>query len=182
MGSKARLGAGCPRPSIRANPGWLLKVLLRMTSPRVMDSLNASDCPMHRPTGVTIIAAICFLNAAYIGTVGVLSGHGAIPVYFGAELSRQLLIGWPYLPLAFGMAWALVGWGLLRLHNWARWTLMLTASWGLAIGLSRAIVYRVHSGRTLLQMAVSAALVWYLFRMPIADQFRKPPGTTSASL
>ena len=59
---------------------------------------------MHRPTGVTIIAAICFLSAAYIGIVPVLAGSVAIPVYLGSELSRPLQIGWPYVPLAMGIS------------------------------------------------------------------------------
>jgi hypothetical protein len=127
---------------------------------------------MHRPAGVTVIAAICFLSAAYIGLVPILSRFVAIPVYLGTELSRPLQIGWPYLPLAMGTAWALIGWGLLRLYNWARWALMLTAAWGIASALSYALVFSVHLGWFLLQIAVRLALVWYLFRTPVAERFR----------
>jgi len=136
---------------------------------------------MQRPTGVTIIAAICFLNTAYIGIFAVLSRFFAIPVYLGTEVSRQLQVGWPYVPLAFGTAWALIGWGLLRLHNWARWAVMLTAVWGIASGLSQAVVFPGHLGWRLPKIVVCALAVWYLFRMPVADQFRNAPRTSPAS-
>ena len=127
---------------------------------------------MHRPTGVTVIAAICFLSAAYIGLVPVFFGFVRIPVYLGTELSRPLQIGWPYLPLAMGVTWALIGWGLLRLHNWARWAVILTAVWGIASALSYALVFSVYLGWSLLQIAVRVALVWYLFRTSVAERFR----------
>jgi hypothetical protein len=48
-----------------------------MTSRKVIDTLGESRS-MHRPPGVTIIAATCFLSAAYISTVAELAGLGRI--------------------------------------------------------------------------------------------------------
>jgi hypothetical protein len=76
------------------------------------------------------------------------------------------------LPLAMGVTWALIGWGLLRLHNWARWAVILTAVWGIASALSYALVFSVYLGWSLLQIAVRVALVWYLFRTSVAERFR----------
>ena len=78
------------------------------------------------------------------------------------------------MPLAMGISWALIGWGLLRLQNWARWAAMLAAVWGIAGGLSYALVFSVHLGWSLLQIVVRVVVVWYLFRAPVADQFIKP--------
>jgi len=142
-----------------------------MTSRKVLDTLGESHA-VHRPPGVTIIAAICFLSAAYICIVAELAGSAAFPSIRGTELWRALQFGWPYLPLAVGVAWALIGWGLLRLHNWARWAVMLMAAWGIASALSNALVFSVHLGWSLLQIVVRVAVVWYLFRTSVAEQFK----------
>jgi len=81
------------------------------------------------------------------------------------------------LPLIVAAVWALIGGGLLRLHNWARWVTMLAAVWGIASILANAVVFSVHFDwslpRTVAQIAVQAAVLWYLFRRTIADRFSK---------
>src|ERR1700693_3743241 len=75
-----------------------------------------------------------------------------------------------------GTAWALVGWGLFRLHNWARWTAMLVMTIGIAwlvpkISMAEVGVPILWSG---LQIALRAAAAWYLAQAPaVIDSFAR---------
>src|SRR2546429_549655 len=44
----------------------------------------------------------------------------AVSMTRGAPLLHGLELGGPYAALLVGAAWALIGWGLLRLYDWAR--------------------------------------------------------------
>ena len=77
---------------------------------------------MSRSTGVTTIAAIFFLVAAYLCALGgiMLATPGAISMAMGAPLLNGLEIAGPYMFLLIAGVAALIGWGLLRMYNWAR--------------------------------------------------------------
>src|SRR5450755_4726522 len=89
---------------------------------------------MQRPAGVTVISALFFLAAIYLWTIGVvkLIAPEAISLMSGAQLMYGLELAGPYMALLVGTGWALVGWGLFRLHNWARWAAMLVMVVGIA--------------------------------------------------
>jgi hypothetical protein len=132
---------------------------------------------MHRPKGITVIVAVCFLSATWIAVVAILPRLIKIPFYLGIELSRPFQIGWPYLPVAIAIIWAVIGWGLLRLNNWARWAVILASVLGIASCLSYALVFSTHLGWWFLQIVLRAAVVWYLFAAPIAGLFTKTAHT-----
>ena len=69
---------------------------------------------MHRPTGVTAIAAAFFLIAAYLMGVGVvmLVSQGKLPMLGGDPLLRGLQAGGPYATLLVGAIWGAIGWGI----------------------------------------------------------------------
>jgi len=48
---------------------------------------------MQRPIGVTIIATLCFLSAAYICVLGVLVGSATISMARGTQSWRPLDFG-----------------------------------------------------------------------------------------
>jgi hypothetical protein len=89
---------------------------------------------MERPASVTVIAGLFFLIAGYLIAIGVadLVAPGALSmtmktgVTYGRELSA------PQTALSVGAGWALVGWGLYRLQNWARWCAMALMVIGVA--------------------------------------------------
>jgi hypothetical protein len=82
---------------------------------------------MQRPTGVTILAVLCFLGAAFLLMAAAFATAG------GALLSHMMATG-PGAGLLFGLGGALVGGvflvigildlvvgiGFLKLQNWAR--------------------------------------------------------------
>ncbi len=82
---------------------------------------------MQRPAGVTVISVLFFLAAIYLWMIGVvkLLAPEAISLMSGAPLMYGLELAGPYMAMLVGTGYALVGWGLFRLHNWARWAAML---------------------------------------------------------
>ena len=133
---------------------------------------------MQRPAGVTAIAALFGLAAIYLWTIGMvkLLAPNAISLMSGAPLMYGLELAGPYMALLVGTGWALVGWGLFRLHNWARWAAMLVMTIGIAwlvpkISMAEIGVPILWSG---LQIALRAAAAWYLAQAPaVIDSFAR---------
>jgi hypothetical protein len=133
---------------------------------------------MQRPAGVTAIAAFFGLAAIYLWTIGMvkLLAPNAISLMSGAWLMYGLELAGPYMALLVGSGWALVGWGLFRLHNWARWAAMLVMTIGIAwlvpkISTAEIGVPILWSG---LQIALRAAAAWYLAQAPgVIDSFAR---------
>jgi hypothetical protein len=133
---------------------------------------------MERPSGVIGIAAIFFLAAAYLISLGLtmLVAPGVVAMAWGAPLLGGLELAGPYMFLLVGSITALIGWGLLRLNNWARWIAILAAGLGafmLVPSVSGAVVYfdfaRLAWGG--LGVMLRVAIIWYLFQEPVTDQF-----------
>jgi hypothetical protein len=133
---------------------------------------------MQRPAGVTAIAALFGLAAIYLWTIGMvkLLAPNAISLMSGASLMYGLELAGPYMALLVGSGWALLGWGLFRLHNWARWAAMLVMTIGIAwlvpkISMAEIGVPILWSG---LQIALRAAAAWYLAQAPaVIDSFAR---------
>jgi hypothetical protein len=133
---------------------------------------------MQRPAGVTAIAALFGLAAIYLWTIGMvkLLAPNAISLMSGATLMYGLELAGPYMALLVGSGWALVGWGLFRLRNWARWAAMLVMTIGVAwlvpkISMAEIGVPILWSG---LQIALRAAAAWYLAQAPaVIDSFAR---------
>src|ERR1700687_464624 len=77
---------------------------------------------MQRPALVTAISILFLLAAIYLWTIGVvkLVAPDAISLMSGSQLMYGLELAGPYMALLVGTVWGLIGWGLFRLHNWAR--------------------------------------------------------------
>ena len=78
--------------------------------------------------------------------------------------------------LLTGALGALIGWGLLRLNNGARWAAILTALIGVGMlvpSVSGAVVYFdfVRLARAGLGVVTRVAILWYLFQEPVKDHF-----------
>ena len=99
---------------------------------------------MQRPAGVTVISILFFAAAIYLWTIGVvkLVAPDAITLMSGAQFMYGLELAGPYMALLVGSGWAVVGWGLFCLHNWARWAAMLV----MVIGVAR-LVPKILDGR-----------------------------------
>jgi len=133
---------------------------------------------MPRPIGVSMIATLFLLAAAYlivIGTVMLLS-PGTVSMSSGADLLGGLEVAGPYMFLLVAVAATAIGVGLLRLHNWARRLAIVTALLGMVLLLpavsSAVLDFRiaklVWGG---LGVMVRAMIVWYLYQLPVKEAF-----------
>ena len=131
---------------------------------------------MQRPAGVTAISILFSLAAMYLWTIAavMLIAPGAISLMSGSQFMYGLELAGPYMALLVGSGWALVGWGLFRLHNWARWTAMVVMTLGIAWLVPK--ISAAELGIPLfwygLQIALRAAAAWYLAQAPaVIDAF-----------
>jgi|SRR5580658_835991 hypothetical protein len=131
---------------------------------------------MRRSAGLTAISVLFGLAAVYLWTICALKlvAPEAISLMSGAQLMYGLELAGPYMALLVGTGWALIGWGLFRLHNWARWAAMLVMVVGIAwlvpkISIAELGVPVFWYG---LQIALRAAAAWYLAQAPsVIDAF-----------
>jgi len=137
---------------------------------------------MQRPAGVTAISLLFFAAALYLWTIAVVKflAPDAITLMSGAQLMYELELAGPYMALLVGSAWALIAWGLFRLHNWARWAAMLVMIVGVAwlvpkISMAELGVPVLWYG---LEIALRAAAAWYLAQAPaVIDAFAAKSST-----
>ena len=130
---------------------------------------------MQRPAGVTAIATVFVLIATLLCGSGVamLISPEALSTMRG---SRALEMGGPYGALLVGAVWALSGWALFQLRDWARLAAMLVIAFGAAWELPRLLTashfhwWLVWGG---LEIAVRLIAVWYLSGTPVAQCFSK---------
>ena len=126
---------------------------------------------MERPASVRVIAALFFLVAGYLVAIGIIElvAPGALStlgtgVTYGRELTG------PQAALSVGAGWALVGWGLYRLRNWARWCAILL----MVIGVAGSVPAVSAAARDLtwrfflygFQIMVRVVIAWYLAASP----------------
>jgi hypothetical protein len=133
---------------------------------------------MPRPVGVSLIAALFLLTAAYLIVVGVvmLLIPGKVSISAGADLLGGLEVAGPYMFLLMAVVGLAIGVGLLRIHNWARRLAIVTALLGMVLLLpavsSAVLDFRiaklVWGG---LGVMVRAMIVWYLYQPPVKEAF-----------
>lgn len=133
---------------------------------------------MERPTGVTVISVLFLLAAIYLWTIGgvKLAAPEAISLMSGSPLMYGLELAGPYMAFLIGGGYALIAWGLFRLHNSARWTAMLVATISIASLVPK--ISMAELGAPVLwyglQIALRAAAAWYLAQAPaVVDAFAK---------
>jgi hypothetical protein len=132
---------------------------------------------MQRPAVVTAISVFFFLAAIYLWTIGVvkLFSPNAISLMSASQLMYGLELAGPYMALLVGSGWALVGWGLFRLHNWARLATVVAMILGIAwlvpkVSAAELGVPLLWEG---LQIALRAAAAWYLAQSPaVIESFK----------
>jgi len=131
------------------------------------------------PAGVTLVAFVFFLAAVYLGSIGIvmLASPGAVSMAMGAPLLTGLELAGPYMFLLMAGVGGLIGWGLLRLNNWARRTAIVAGFLGalmLVPAVSAAAVdFRTSLLRAGLGMVIRVMIVWYLYQLPVREAFAK---------
>jgi hypothetical protein len=138
--------------------------------------------PEDLPVGVTAIACLFFIAAGYLSILALLMlfSPGSVSMSLGAPLLGGLELAGPYMFLLVAAVGAAIGFGLLRLNNWARRAAIAAALLGvvqLVPTVSSAVVgfqaaALVWGG---LGVIVRVMAVWYLFQEPVRDAFEKLP-------
>jgi len=134
---------------------------------------------MERPSGVSAIAAIFLAAAAYLLALGAVMAvrPGTVSMMLGSPLMGGLELAGPYMFLLLGALGTVVGWGLLRLWNWARRAATLIAIAGVAL-LIPAVSSAVADFRLIpliegaVGVMVRVVIAWYLYQGPVAEAFR----------
>ena len=106
-----------------------------------------------------------------------LASPGAVSMALAAPLLSGLELAGPYMFLLTAGVGALIGWGLLRLNNWARRAAIVVALVGVVMlvpGVSAAAVdFRAALFWAGLGIIVRVMMVWYLYQEPIKEDFTK---------
>ena len=135
---------------------------------------------MERPAAVVGIAGVFFLAAAYLVAIGLvmLVHPGLISMAAGADLLAGLELAGPYMFLLTGTVAAIIGYGLLRLNNYARRAAILVAIAGLVLLIpvvSRSVAdfrFRALASRGV-GVIVRVMIVWYLYQVPVREAFQQ---------
>ena len=133
---------------------------------------------MQRPKGLIVVAALSAIAALYLWTLAavLLISPGAISLMAGKYFLYGLELAGPYMMLLGGSVYAIVAWGLFRLHNWARWIAMLVMVISVASLIPK--ISMAELGVSVLwygfQIALRVAVGWYLAQAPaVIDAFAK---------
>jgi hypothetical protein len=127
---------------------------------------------MERPASVTVIAALFFLVAGYLAVIGMIEFvvPGSLSMALGSGITYGRELSGPQTALSVGAGWALVGWGLYRLRNWARWCAILL----MIIGIVGSVPAVSAAARDLTwrfwlygaQIMVRVVIAWYMAASP----------------
>ena len=124
-----------------------------------------------------MIAFIFFLAAAYLGLIGIvmLVSPGALSMAMGAPLLSGLELAGPYMFLLTAGVGALIGWGLLRLNNWARRAAIVVGLLGAVMLIpavsAAAVDFRLSLLWAGLGIIIRVIVVWYLYQVPVREAF-----------
>ena len=121
---------------------------------------------------MTAIAGAFFVVAGYLFAAGAIEvvAPGTIsptmraPFMYGRELAG------PQSATLVGAGWALVGWGLLQIRNWARWSAMVLLVLGVVESIPAVSAAATDLNWRLAwyggQMMAKVVAVWFLAQSP----------------
>lgn len=140
---------------------------------------------MERPVGVTIIAILDFLGAFFLVIAGLflILGLGALGAARGHAGGMIALAGLGAVGAAFMFVFAavaaFVGYGLIKLQNWARIVTIVLAGLGLVFAIPSLLflVVRFHPFAIMslfIRVAINALILWYMLQRPVKEAFGAP--------
>jgi hypothetical protein len=133
----------------------------------------------RRPVGVTAVAVIFFVAAGYLIILGllILAVPGAVSMTMGSPILNGLELAGPYMFLLVGAVGAAIGFGLLRLNNWARRVAILASLVGMVMLIpsvsAAAVDFRPALFWNGLGVIIRMVVVWYLYQSPVAETFQR---------
>jgi hypothetical protein len=141
--------------------------------------LNPNTHVSGRPAGVTATAILFFVAAGYLVLLGgvMLLSPGTISMTMGAPLLSGLELAGPYMFFLVGAAGAVIGYGLLKLNNWARRLAIVAALLGAFMLIPSVSAAAVDFRPALLWtgsgLMIRVIIVWYLYQSPVIESFQK---------
>jgi len=149
---------------------------------------------MGRPVGVTILAVLNFIGAAFclLGGIAVILGGGVI----ASLLSQQgagasgILAGLGAAAGVFiiiiGGIGALVGFGLWKLKGWARIVSIVLVGINGAFQLLGLLGSLAHFNAfaviwSVFWVAIDAMIIWYLLKPEVKAAFQRPIASTASA-
>lgn len=151
---------------------------------------------MGRPVGVTILAILIFIVAAFslLGGIGVILGGGFIASMLsqgqgtagGAGILAGLGAAAGVFIIIVGGVSALVGFGLWKLKGWARIVTIILCGISAAFQLLGILLTLTHFNLFALiwgvfWVAVDAFVIWYLLKPEVKAAFQPGPVASAAS-
>ncbi|HEX4802951.1 MAG TPA: hypothetical protein VFV14_05545 [Myxococcaceae bacterium] len=135
---------------------------------------------MEKPRGILAVAGLFFGTAGYLVVLGILmlARPGLVSMSSGSWLLLGLQTWGPFMFLLCGGLGIAIGFGLMRLNNWARRAAYVVAMLGVAMlvpSVSSGALY-VQLGRLAwggLGIIVRVIVVWYLSQTPVKEMFEK---------
>ncbi len=140
---------------------------------------------MGRPTGVTIIAVLDFIAAGFciLAGLGMMMGGGFIASVLSQQqgASAGLLAAVGAAAGVFFLVCAaiavLLGWGLLKLKEWARIVTIVFAALGVLGGLLGLFGVLAHFAAigvfwALCRLAINGLIIWYLLQPHVKAAFQ----------
>lgn len=128
--------------------------------------------------GIIGIAVLFLATAAYLAGCGLLMliRPGLIAMASGADFLGGLELAGPYMFLLIAAVAALIGWGLLRLNNWARRAAIAAGVVGVFLlvpSVSSAVIgFEWGSlARGAVGVIVRVMVIWYLWQEPVRESF-----------
>jgi hypothetical protein len=137
---------------------------------------------MNRPQGVTVIAVLHFIGAAFLGCLGLafLLGGGVMAAAIARHtgISAAVIGSVGIVAFVMFMCFAalnvLIGWGLLNLKEWARIVAIVFAGLGVLGGFFSLFRFSFFG---LIRLAISGWIIWYLLQPQVVAAFRGLPAT-----
>jgi hypothetical protein len=159
----------------RTRPHTASGKLRTMPLPGERDEAKA---PLELPAGVTAVAVVFLLAAAYLASVGLtmLAKPGLVSMAVGADLLGGLETAGPYMFLLMAGVGLAIALGLLRRHNWTRRAAIIIAMIGFVFlipTVSSAVVsfHFAKLARSGFGLMVRVVIVFYLYQVPVREFF-----------
>lgn len=145
---------------------------------------------MERPAGVTVLAVLSFLGAAFLLIAGLLSFAGggliagALRDSVGAGVMAGIIGAIGIIMLLFAALYFITGYGLWALKPWGRMLTIILVGISLAFGVLGLLGGMMHF-RVMLVMwrmfwcAIDVLVLWYMFTPEVKRAFGE--GVTPAT-
>jgi hypothetical protein len=146
------------------------------TTPVSSFSFKLATDKQTRPAGVVAIAVLFFAAAAACAVTAACTAAGVWPLAWGRYFVGELATMGPALLVIASLLYALIGFGLLGLKNWARRLAIVVSAVGLYF-LAPAISSAVMDLRFLAivsngaQIIVRVVVLWYLLQEGATQAF-----------